>query len=147
MKPTAARVAGLVVVLAAVYAAGVFTAPSWKKGPQADGDPVGFALVTPAPSAANIAMVVSRTLPAKPPCAGPNAPCNVTIEYFATPCPDGMQCALPSCPPGAECVGFAGTAGVSHTDRGSEDSPHEQENLNVNGIVILAATKRPPPQP
>lgn len=144
MKPSLVQVGIIILAAAGVYAAGILTVTT-KTGPQKDGDPVGFAFARPAPDAANRQMSVTRTIPAPParlPCVGVNAACDVSIQYFATPCPTGMTCTLPStCPNGAECIEFNGTAGVAHTDHGQEDSPHEQENIDAKGIVIL----QPPP--
>lgn len=146
MKPSVTQIAIIVVAAAGVYAAGILTVTA--KGPQNDGDPVGFAFAHPAPDAANRQIVVTRTTPAPParlPCAGANAPCDLSIQYFATPCPTGMTCSLATCPPSAECIEFGGTASVGHTDHHQEASPHLPENIDTTGIVILQSPQHSPP--
>jgi hypothetical protein len=143
VKTSVTQIAVIVLAAAGVYVAGILTVTA--KGPQNDGDPVGFAFARPAANTANQQMSIARTVPPHPPCAGTSGPCDVTIQYFASPCPTSMTCTLPTCPSGAECIEFNGTAGIGHTDHHQEDSPHLQENIDAKGIIILQAPQRSPP--
>ena len=133
-------VTGMALVGAAAFVVGLGVSQAIfgpGRGPQNDGNPVGFNLVTPSPSAANKQLAVVRTKP-NTQCTKPNSRCLLEIHYLETPCPANIDCSQSlQCPAGAECIGFNGPAGIDHVDHTFEVTPHKRENLNVNGIVIL----------